>query len=150
MPLHSYCRCWLHIVWATLDRRPLFSKAAAVKVSGYLTDYAREKDIYMRINFVNADHVHTLIDLPTNRTIEDVIQLLKGSSSHWVNENDLVPGKFAWQRGYGAFSVSHSGVEEVGSYIARQEEHHQRRSFAEELKMLVERYGLEWHKEENR
>jgi REP element-mobilizing transposase RayT len=150
MPLHSYCRCWLHIVWATLDRRPLFSKSAAAKVSGYLTDYMREKGIYMRINFVNADHVHTLIDLPTNRTIEDVIQLLKGGSSHWVNEQDLVPGKFAWQRGYGAFSVSHSGIEEVGGYIARQEEHHRKRGFAEELKMLVERYGLQWHKEENR
>ena len=150
MPLHSYCRCWLHIVWATLDRRPLLSKSAAVKVSGYLTDYAREKGIYTRINFVNADHVHTLIDLPTNRTIEEVVQLLKGSSSHWVNENDLVPGKFAWQRGYGAFSVSHSGVEEVGSYIANQDEHHRRRSFLEELELLVERYGLQWHKEENR
>jgi putative transposase len=150
MPLHSYCRCWLHIVWATLDRRPLLSKSAAVKLSDYLKSYASEKSIYMRINFVNADHVHTLIDLPTNRTIEDVIQLLKGSSSHWINEQDLLPGKLAWQRGYGAFSVSHSAVEEVGSYIANQEEHHQKRGFADELKMLVERYGLQWHKAENR
>src|SRR6266550_7336942 len=142
MPLHSYCRCWLHLVWVTLDRRPLLSKSAAARISGYLTDYAREKDIYMRINFVNADHVHALIDLPTNRTIEDVIQLFKGSSSHWVNEQDFLPGKFAWQRGYGAFSVSHSGVEEVGAYIANQEAHHRRRSFLEELELLVERYGL--------
>jgi REP element-mobilizing transposase RayT len=137
-------------VWATLQRRPLLSKSAAVKLSDYLKTYAGEKSIYMRINFVNADHVHALIDLPTNRTIEEVVQLLKGSSSHWVNENVLVPGKFAWQRGYGAFSVSHSGVEEVGSYVANQEEHHRKRGFAEELKMLVERYGLQWHKEENR
>ena len=150
MPLHSYCRCWLHIVWATLDRRPLLSKSAAVKLSDYLKTYAGEKSIYMRINYVNADHVHALIDLPTNRTIEEVIQLLKGGSSHWVNEQDLLPRKFAWQRGYGAFSVSHSAVEEVGSYIANQEEHHRKRGFAEELKMLVERYGLQWHKEENR
>src|SRR5437667_4941455 len=140
MPVHSYSRCWLHLVWATLDRRPLLSKAAAVKVSGYLTDYSREKGIYMRINFVNSDHVHALIDLPTNRTIEDVIQLLKGSSSHWANEQDLLPGKFGWQRGYGAFSVSHSGIEEVGGYIATQEEHHRKRSFSEELKIMVERY----------
>ena len=150
MALHSYCRCWLHIVWATLDRRPLLSKPAAVKLSGYLNEYSREKRIYMRINFVNSDHVHTLIDLPTNRTIEDVIQLLKGSSSHWVNEQDLVSGKFGWQRGYGAFSVSHSGVEEVGAYIANQEAHHQKKSFAEELKQLIERHGLQWHPEENR
>ena len=150
MALHSYCRCWLHIVWATLDRRPLLSKPAAVKLSGYLNEYSREKGISMRINFVNADHVHALVDLPTNRTIEESVQLLKGSSSHWVNESNLVPGKFGWQRGYGAFSVSHSGVEVVGRYIANQEAHHKKKSFVEELKQLVERYGLEWHEEKNR
>ena len=75
MALHSYCRCWLHIVWATLDRRPLLSKPAAVKLSGYLNEYSREKGIYMRINFVNADHVHVLVDLPANRTIEETVQL---------------------------------------------------------------------------
>ena len=145
MALHSYCRCWLHLVWATLDRQPLLSKPAAVKLSGYFNEYSREKGIYMRINFVNADHVHALVDLPTNRTIEETVQLLKGSSSHWVNEQDLVSGKFGWQ-----FSVSHSGVEEVGAYIAKQEEHHRRRSFAEELKILIERHGLQWQPEENR
>jgi REP element-mobilizing transposase RayT len=150
MPLHSYSRCWLHVVWATLERKPLLSKQAAVKLSAYLTDYAREKGIYMRINYVNADHVHALIDLPANRPIEEALQLLKGSSSHWVNENNLVAGKFGWQRGYGAFSVSHSGVEEVGAYIANQEEHHRRRSFMDELKQLVERYGLQWHEDANR
>jgi putative transposase len=150
MALHSYCRCWLHVVWATLDRRPLLSKPAAVKLSGYLNEYSREKGIYMRINFVNADHVHALVDLPTNRTIEESVQLLKGSSSHWVNESNLVPGKFGWQRGYGAFSVSHSGVEVVGRYIANQEAHHKKKSFVEELQQLVERYGLEWHEEKNR
>jgi len=137
-------------VWATLDRRPLLSKPAAVKLSGYFNEYSREKGIHMRINFVNADHVHALVDLPTNRTIEETVQLLKGSSSHWVNEQDLVSGKFGWQRGHGPFSVSHSGVEEVGAYIAKQEEHHRRRSFAEELKILIERHGLQWQPEENR
>ena len=150
MASHSYCRCWLHMVWATLDRRPLLSKPAAVQLSGYLNEYSREKGIYVRINFVNTDHVHALIDLPTNRTIEETAQLLKGSSSHWVNEQDLLPGKFAWLRGYGAFSVSHSGVEVVGRYIANQEAHHQKKGFSEELRLLVERYGLEWHEEENR
>jgi len=150
MPLHSYCRCWLHLTWATIERRRLLEKPAAARLSVHLTEYAREKGIYMRINFVNADHVHALIDLPPSRSIEEVVQLLKGESSHWVNENNLVPGKFGWQRGYGAFSVSHSGVEEVGAYIANQETHHQKRSFAEELKLLVEKYGLQWHAEENR
>ena len=150
MSLHSYSRVWLHLVWATLERRRLLDKAAAVRLSGYLTQYASEKGIYMRINYVNPEHVHAVIDLPTRLCIEDAMQFLKGGSSHWINENSLVAGKFGWGRGYGAFSVSHSGIEEVGKYIADQEEHHRKRSFAEELRLFVERYGLEWHDDLNR
>ena len=94
--------------------------------------------------------MHTLIDLPTNLTIEQIVQLLKGSSSHWINENKLLRGRFAWGRGYGAFSVSHSDVDRVAKYIVGQEEHHRKRSFAEEYELFVERYGLEWRYEENR
>jgi len=140
----------LHIVWATIERRPLLEKPAAAKLSAHLHEYANEKGIYMKINFVNADHTHVLVDLPASMAIEEVVQLLKGGSSHWVNESNLVPGQFGWQRGYGAFSVSHSAVDEVCAYIANQEEHHRKKTFAEELKLFVERYGLKWHEEENR
>jgi len=102
------------------------------------------------INYLNADHAHALIDLPTNKTIEEVIHLFKGSSSHWINENRLIKGRFAWGRGYGAFSVSHSDLDKVANYIARQEEHHRRRTFAEEYGLFVKRYGLEWRDEGNR
>lgn len=101
----------------------------------------------MKINYVNPDHVHVLVDLPTKLNIEEMMQLLKGSSSHWINENKLLATKFAWGRGYGAFSVSHSGVGEVANYIATQEEHHRKRSFSEELTLLVKRYGLTWHED---
>jgi putative transposase len=149
MSLHAYSRVWLHLVWSTLKREPMLSKPAATKLSAYLNEYAQSKGIYMKINFVNPDHVHALIDLPTNLCIEDAVQLFKGSSSHWINEQDLVPGKFSWGRGYGVFSVSASGVAEVAKYIAEQEEHHRKKSLTEELKLLVEKYGLVW-REENR
>jgi REP element-mobilizing transposase RayT len=73
---------------------------------------------------VNADRVHALVDLPTAFSVEKLMQLLKGSSSHWVNSNNIITGKFAWGRGYEAFSVSESNVDQVAAYIARQEEHH--------------------------
>jgi len=101
----------------------------------------------MKINYVNSDHVHALVDLPTGLAIEEMMQHFKGSSSHWINQSDLVPGKFAWGRGYGVFSVSHSGIGEVGKYIAGQEDHHRKRTFSDELKLFVERYGLKWHNE---
>ena len=148
MSLHSYSKVWIHLVWGTLDREPMLSKEAASKAAAWLNDYAVEKKIYLKIAYFNPDHVHALIDLPTNLCIEDVVQLFKGASSHWINEQKLVPGKFSWGRGYGAFSVSESAVPEVAGYIAGQEEHHRNRSFTDEMRLFVERYGLKWREEE--
>ena len=148
MSLHSYSRVWLHLTWGTLERRPFLFKPVAAKLSGYLHRYASGKGIHMKLNYVNPDHVHVLVDLPTSLTIEQMMQLFKGASSHWINESNLLTTKFAWGRGYGAFSVSHSLVGEVAGYIAGQEEHHRKRSFSEELRRFVERYGLTWHQEE--
>ena len=118
MSVHSYSRCWIHLIWATLNRDRVLNKKAAAGLSRYLQEYADEQGVYMKINFVNSDHVHALVDLPTGLSIEKLIQLLKGSSSHWINSNDLITGKFAWGRGYGAFSVSQSNVGRVARYIA--------------------------------
>jgi REP-associated tyrosine transposase len=143
MSTHSYSRCWLHLIWETLNREPVLNKRAAARASIFLSDYSQEKGIYMKTNYFNAEHTHALIDLPTNLSIEQVIQLFKGASSHWINENRLLRGTFAWGRGYGAFSVSHSNVRRVAAYIAGQEEHHRKRSFAEEYELFIKRYGLE-------
>ena len=98
----------------------------------------------MKINYVNADHVHALIDLPTDLSIEELTQLLKGSSSHWINANDVLSGKFAWGRGYGAFSVSESKLAQIAAYIAGQEAHHRVRGFADEIREFLDRHGLAW------
>src|SRR5216110_1571201 len=144
MSVHSYSRIWIHLIWGTLDRERLLNKTAAARISRYLTEHAQEKGIYMKINHVNADHAHALVDLSTSLSIEELMQLLKGSSSHWINANDVLPGKFAWGRGYGAFSVSESNVGHVAAYIASQEEHQRVRGFAEELRDFVDRHGLHW------
>lgn len=128
----------------------MLDKRASAKASANLSQYSHEKGIYMKINYFNTDHTHSLIDLPTNLSIEQVIKLFKGSSSYWINHNQLVRGRFAWGRGYGAFSVSHSDVSRVANYIAHQEEHHRKRSFSQEYEIFVKRYGLEWRDEENR
>ena len=150
MSAHSYSRCWVHLIWGTLNREKLLNKTAAARVSQYLNDYAGSKGVYMKINYVNADHVHVLIDLPTALSIEQLTQLLKGSSSHWINSHDIITGKFAWGRGYGAFSVSESNADQVARYISNQEEHHRVRTFSEELKEFIERHGLQWRDEESR
>jgi putative transposase len=123
----------------------MLTKPAAAMASKFLDDYSLEKGIYMKINFFNPEHVHALIDLPTSKSIEEVAKLLKGSSSHWINQQHILRGRFSWGRGYGAFSVSHSDVGRVASYIANQEKHHHKKSFGEEFKQFVQKYGLDWH-----
>jgi len=125
----------------------MLTKPAATKASGFLTNYSLEKGIYMKINFFNPGHVHALIDLPTSKCIEEVVQLFKGSSSHWINKNRLLRGRFSWGRGYGAFSVSHSDVDRVAAYIANQEQHHRKKSFQDEYQLFVRKYGLVWREE---
>jgi len=102
----------------------------------------------MLVNHVNADHVHALVDLPKDCTIENLLKLLKGSSSHWVNENRLLNGRFYWGRGYAALSVSQSNVPKVAQYIAKQDEHHRCKDFRQELEAFVRLYGLKFVVEE--
>lgn len=65
MSLHAYTRCWLHMVWGTWARERMLERAVRKRLSAYLSEYAASKGVYMKLNFVNADHVHALIDLPT-------------------------------------------------------------------------------------
>ena len=122
----------------------MLTKPAAAKASGWLSEYSIQKGVYMKINYFNADHVHSLVDLPTSKSIEEVVQLFKGSMAHKINEEKILRGKFSWGRGYGAFSVSHSDVGRVARYIAQQEEHHKKRTFSQEFELFVNKYGLDW------
>jgi putative transposase len=144
MARHSYCCCWIHLIWATKGRQPSIPPESRKMVSCHLREYAAEKQIPMKINFVNADHVHALIELPTLMSVGEAVKLLKGESSHWINQERLTPFGFAWQTGFGAFSVSYSRIESVCRYIGGQEAHHRRRPFAEELREFVEKCGMQW------
>lgn len=145
MSVHSYSRCWLHMIWATKNRQRVSDREARKVISAHLNENAKEKEIYVKINYMNADHIHALIDLPTKYSIEDIAKLLKGELSYWINQNDIIPNKFSWGRGYGAFSVSHSIVSKVAEYIAKQEKHHKKMTFQQEYRSFVEKYGLVWH-----
>lgn len=141
MSVRSYTKVWLHIIWGTQNRdKSLAKKELRKKLSEYFYKYAKEKTIYMKVNFVNSDHVHVLIELPTDKSIADVLQLLKGSSSNWINKQ--VDFKFAWAKGYAAFSVSESNLSRVVKYIVNQEEHHRNKSFSEEYAEFLQKHKV--------
>ncbi len=123
MSVRSFTKMWLHLIWRTKNRdKSLVDREFRKSISKHLYKNSDGKEIYMKANYVNSDHVHALVDLPTNKTVEDVARLLKGESSSWINNN--VGFKFAWGSGYAAFSVSESNIDKVVKYIINQEEHH--------------------------
>ncbi len=147
MSVHSYSKIWIHLIWSTHKREKVLSKNAALKLQKFIINYCKSKSIYIRIIFVNADHVHCLIDLPTNFSIEEIVKLLKEASSYWINKERIVEHKFTWARGYGVFSVSQSNIDVVIKYIENQEEHHKLKSFSEEYQSFIEKYGMKYIQE---
>ena len=91
-----------------------------------------------------ADHVHILLCLPATLSVAKAVQLLKGNSSKWIRETFPKMHFFAWQKGYGAFSVSISGVDATVIYINNQTEHHRKRSFREEFIAMLQEHHFEY------
>jgi REP element-mobilizing transposase RayT len=90
------------------------------------------------------DHIHLLAKLRPNRAVSDVLRDLKANASGWMHEVFPSIRNFSWQRGYGAFTVSHSNVDSVRRYIARQKEHHQKVSFRDEFIQFLKANGIEY------
>jgi REP element-mobilizing transposase RayT len=133
-----------HVVFSTKSREPLISRTWREKLHAYLGGVIRNLDAFPQIIGGTADHVH-LLGLRATHSLAEVIRTVKSVSSGWVHEEIKVSG-FAWQEGYGAFTVSASQREAVRDYIARQEEHHRRRAFQEEYLELLQRSGVEYDK----
>jgi len=94
-----------------------------------------------------VDHVHCLVSLGTDPTIEKIMQLVKGESSFWINKSGICKTKFGWQDEYFAVSVSEANVAAVRKYIANQEEHHRTKSFEDEFKGFMKRAGFQRFKD---
>jgi REP element-mobilizing transposase RayT len=112
-------------------------------IFNHIRENAKEKGIY--IDFINGytDHIHCLVSLGMDQSMSKIMQLIKGESSFWINKNAICEDKFEWQDEYFAVSVSESIVDRVREYIKKQEEHHQKKTYAQEYDELIERYGFE-------
>ena len=139
----AYVKIWIHAVWTTKKREKYLIKNVRQRLFKHIKENADKNGIY--IDFINGhlDHVHCLISLTARQNIADVINRIKGESSHWANENKLIPLKFGWQRKYFAVSVSESHINRVRNYIKNQERHHQKKTYQEEYDEFIEKYGFE-------
>jgi len=138
----SFNRIWIHAIWATKNRKPLIHPSMDKELHDFIKEKFIEVGCPIRISNGYRDHVHCLFLLNTKRPLDEIIQRVKGSSSHFVNSNNLIPKKFAWQKGYRSFSVSESVNNRVYQYILNQKEHHKKRKFVEEYTSFLRLHNL--------
>jgi len=132
----------IHIVFSTKDRVPLLDSSVRPGLHAYLATVARNIDCEcFRVGGVE-DHVHLAVRLSRTLTVAKLIEELKTSSSIWLKTQSPALAHFAWQRGYGAFSVGPSDLEALRQYINTQEEHHRKVTFQEEYRALLTKYGV--------
>ena len=142
-----WIKVWLHFVWSTKNRIPYLQNSIRPRVLDHIRQNAREKNIH--VDFINGylEHIHCLISLGNDQTLEKIMQLIKGESSFWINKSNLTEKKFQWQDEYFVASVSESNLERVRRYIAKQEEHHSKVPFEKEFDELLLRAGFQRFKD---
>ena len=138
----SLTKLYVHLVFSTKHRQPFLDDSIRPRVHGYLAEVVRDLSCPWVVVGGVDDHVHLLFDLGKQRTPIEIVEHTKRVSSKFVKTLGPDYASFCWQRGYGMFSVSPRDRYEVEAYVRNQEEHHRTRSFQEEYRAMLTRYGV--------
>jgi putative transposase len=139
----SFSSLHCHIVFSTKHRLPQIDNEWRPRLHEYIGGVLRNNSSALIAAGGIPDHIHLLVSLGRTISIADALRLIKTNSSSWIHDEIKFP-EFQWQNGYGAFAVSYSNIEQVKTYIANQESHHQTLTFQDEFRELLTRHGLEW------
>ena len=139
---HTYTTVRVHVVFSTQMRRPLIAADYQARLWEYIGGLGKNHNIPIHVVGGIDNHAHLLLSVPPTQTLSKVVQTLKAYSSKWLNDEIMKNGRFAWQQGYAAFSVSQSNVAAVEDYIRHQPEHHKKHAFEDELRSLLIRNGV--------
>ena len=140
----SYTCLRYHLIWSTKHRQPLISEDIRDRLFQYIGGIIRDDGGKLLAAGGMPDHVHLLADIGKHQSVVDAVRDIKANSSGWIHKTFPQFQSFAWQTGYGAFTVSYSSVEAVKNYIANQAEHHRQRTFQEEFVEFLQRHGIEY------
>ena len=135
-----------HVIFSTKQRRLSLKAEIRPRLFSYMGGIIRDLGGKALIINGTSDHVHFLVSMPATISVAEMMRIVKAKSSRWVRRQFPSKNGFAWQAGYGAFSVSHSHMEAVNEYIAGQEEHHRKVSFQDELLSFLRKQGIEFDK----
>jgi putative transposase len=141
---NTYTALHYHLVFSTKNRMAYLTPDIEQRVWAYIGGVARKhKMTALQIGGFD-DHIHALVMAPATMSPSQMAQYLKGDSSKWIHETFTALHDFAWQEGYGAFTVSKSNLETVVAYIQNQREHHQQHSYQEEFRGLLLKHGIDY------
>jgi REP element-mobilizing transposase RayT len=141
---NTYTSLHYHIVFSTKSREPWLVTAKEARIWEYLGGIARTNGMKALKVGGYDDHIHILVALPATISVSKAVQLLKGASSRWIHESDNDMMAFAWQDGYGAFTVGLSQIADTVRYIEGQREHHRTKSFQEEYVHFLKKHDVEF------
>jgi putative transposase len=141
---HTFANVVVHVIFGTKGRRPAIDDSFRLQLFEYMGGIVRNEIGQALIIGGTGNHVHGLLSIGTDISIGQAMSKLKSLSSGWVHKTFASAAGFAWQSGYGVFSVSCSKVREVEKYISRQEEHHRTISFEDEFQTFLQRHGVQF------
>jgi REP element-mobilizing transposase RayT len=142
---YTYSQINVHAVFSVMGRENLLKKEIRGKLFEYMSGTMKGTGLLpLAVNGVE-DHVHIFFELPPNISVSKALQEIKSNSSRWINDERLFPGKFQWQKGFGAFTNSRSQRDGVIQYIINQEIHHEKNSFRDEYMDLLNKYEVDFN-----
>lgn len=132
----------IHIIFSTKNRQPFILPEIRKDLYDYIVGIARSCESHVHEIGGIEDHVHLLISLPRTLALCKILEEIKKGSSKWIKTKGSFFNDFAWQNGYGAFSIGQSNYENVRTYIQNQQEHHKKIAFQDEYRAILKKYHI--------
>jgi putative transposase len=141
----SLTKIWIHAFFSTKNRMAIIESTYESRLHSHIKQHL-ENDFHCLLQTINgtADHLHLLFLLNPNYAIKDILKNVKGESSHWVNSNDFILSKFAWQKAYTAISVGDSMVKDMERFIEAQKEYHRTLTYLEEQQRMIALHRMQF------
>ena len=134
----------VHLIFSTKNREPLINDNIAAELHPYLAALFRVRESPALTINGTEDHIHALFALSRTQTVAGIVEEVKTQSSKWIKIKGPLFYNFHWQTGYGAFSIGRSSEQSLRKYIAEQKQHHRKKTFQDEYRTFLRKYGVEY------
>lgn len=143
----TYSQIYIHIVFAVRNRQNLIRESLREELQKVMAGLINHKGVKLYAIYCMPDHTHILVSLKPSQLLSDLVRDIKTASTSFINNKNVIKGKFEWQNGFGAFSHNHSQIDSVVRYILNQKEHHQIKTFKDEYLEVLRRSAVEYKEE---